>query len=198
MKVSKWFLILVLIFWKEAFVSEFSQSYHYYNIDEKELLESINNKKIPGYYFGKVNNWNTIVPESEIKDIDSKLIEINKGILLHYIFMEDAGWQVSVYKSNKCISSYSCFWGEGFEISSGNLNIEKLMNEIGIKFTEDEINKIFFPKDFSQAYESQPSYSFMHKLNIKNYENVSYEMLKMIEANEVELFKELKVLKIQK
>lgn len=79
-------------------MSEFSASYHLKTNDRAKVEELIKNSDNKGYIFEETNGWVTFLIEGPAFDINEAVIECNPGTMVHYIYAEDHGWELRVFK----------------------------------------------------------------------------------------------------
>ncbi|MEV5027734.1 hypothetical protein [Paenibacillus sp. LPE1-1-1.1] len=180
-------------------MSEFSQSYHLLGSKEK-AIELINHAGEQGFVFEDDNRWTTfVILGDEFKPSDS-IVESNKDLLVHYVYAEDHGWSLSIFKQSALIFKFDCSWeqtniedfgfdeeelaemfGDG-EVSAPSEEIfdldvvKKLVEEAGNVSSDLEA---LFTKDHEVifAMESPCAYQIAEKLGIFNYAWISADSL---------------------
>jgi|GEM_PF-1753920 hypothetical protein len=176
-------------------MSEFSQSYHLLGGVEA-AVELINRAGEQGLVFDNDGRWTTFVISGDQFVPSDAIVEANKDTLVHYVYAEDHGWSLSIFKQSALIFNYNCSWDnlEDFELTeeevaemydSGQLQapadeifdlqvVKQLIEEAGndaadleALFTEDE-EAIF-------AMETPSAYQIAERLGISNYAWISAE-----------------------
>ncbi|WP_342564943.1 hypothetical protein NST84_07300 [Paenibacillus sp. FSL R7-0345] len=180
-------------------MSEFSQSYHLLGSKEK-AIELINRAGEQGYVFEDDNRWTTfVISGDEFRPSDS-IVESNKDLLVHYVYAEDHGWNLSIFKQSALIFKFDCSWDES-DIEDFEFDEEELAEMFGegeISAPSDEISdldvvkklvedagnsssdlEVLFTKDPEVifAMESPGAYQVAEKLGIFNYAWISAESL---------------------
>lgn len=178
-------------------MSEFSQSYHLLSSQE-DAIELINRAGERGFVFENDNRWTTfVIVGDEFKPSDA-IVESNKDTLVHYVYAEDHGWSLSIFKQSALIFNYDCSWDnmEDFGFSEEELAhmfdggerrhsaieifdldvVTKLVEEAGndstdlaALFTKDE--EIIFAMEVPSAYQ------IAQKLGIAHYAWISADSL---------------------
>ena len=160
-------------------MSEFSESYHFITNNEKDVIDLLKRANLKGYIFPVTNNWCSFLPEGNIYKQNIKLIEANKGYLLHYQFAEDHGWSIKLYDSNKLISEYNCNWSDTLLIDEKNLFFEKI-EKIILKNDNQKIGiikELLNPKDYDDIYNTEPAYTFAKTIGLTYYKWLAYDYL---------------------
>lgn len=180
-------------------MSEFSQSYHLLSSTET-AIELINQAGKQGFIFEDDNRWTTfVILGDEFKPSDA-IIESNKDVLIHYVYAEDHGWSLSIFKQSALVFKFDCSWDEtniedfGFDeeelaeyFGDGELSVplgemfdldvvKKLVEEAGNVTSDLEY---LFTKDPEVifAMESPSAYQIAEKLGIINYAWISADSL---------------------
>ncbi|CAM4465150.1 hypothetical protein [Paenibacillus typhae] len=185
-------------------MSEFSQSYHLLGSKEN-AIELINLAGEQGFVFEDNNRWTTfVILGDEFRPSDS-IVESNKELLVHYVYAEDHGWSLSIFRQSTLIFKFECSWdetniedfdfdeeeliemfGDG-EVSSPSDEvfdldvIRKLVQEAGNDSSDLEV---LFTKDPEVifAMESPCAYQIAEKLGILNYAWISADSIDMDDA----------------
>ncbi|WP_054939122.1 hypothetical protein [Paenibacillus ihuae] len=178
-------------------MSEFSQSYHLLGSKEK-AIELINLAGEQGFVFEDNNRWTTfVILGDEFRPSDS-IVESNRELLVHYVYAEDHGWSLSIFKQSALIFKFDCSWdetniedfdeeeliemfGDG-EVSAPSVEIfdldviRKLVEEAGNDSSDLEV---LFTKDPEVIFtmESPCAYQIAEKLGILNYAWISADSL---------------------
>ncbi|MBD3917296.1 hypothetical protein H8B09_00900 [Paenibacillus sp. PR3] len=178
-------------------MSEFSQSYHLLGSVE-EAIGLINRAGEEGFVFEKANQWTTFVILGDQFVPSDAITESNQGLLVHYVYAEDHGWNMSIFKQSELVFKFDCSWDnmEDFGLTeeelaemydSGQLRapadeifdlkvVRKLVEEAGNEaadleslFTKDE--EVIF------AMETPSAYQIAEKLGISNYAWISADSI---------------------
>ncbi|NBD28390.1 hypothetical protein [Paenibacillus glycinis] len=183
-------------------MSEFSQSYHLLGKNENavELIKFAGQR---GYLFEDNNRWTTFVILGDIFSPSDSIVEANKDLLVHYVYAEDHGWSLSIFKQSVPIFKFDCSWDsiEDFDFTEEELAemlgerditatsgdifdldvIKKLVEEAGNDVSDLEA---LFTKDREAmiAMESPCAYLIAKKLGISNYAWISVESLEKNEG----------------
>lgn len=164
-----------------ASMSEFSESYHLFSTEQNDGVELLKRAWLRGYVYPASNHWVTIAPKGEIFKPNKRLINSNKGTLVHLINAEDHGWSISVYDGNKRAFHFECAWEEEVEINQDEYNRERMVelinqnpNKLSV-VTPLDITKVFYFSDFEEFFERDPVNQIAGLLRLDNYKWVSYE-----------------------
>ncbi|MNO59122.1 hypothetical protein D3C76_497030 [compost metagenome] len=69
--------------------------------------------------------WISFVIEGANFELNQPLIEQNPATLVHYIYAEDHGFEIGVFRKDEAVFEFECGWIEDVEISkyTGNLDL---------------------------------------------------------------------------
>ncbi|EBK2060064.1 hypothetical protein AAL85_25075, partial [Salmonella enterica subsp. enterica serovar Typhi] len=73
-------------------MSEFSESYYLFSLDQNDGIKLLKKAWLRGFVYPSSYNWVTIVPSGRSFQPNKRLINKNKGVLVHLINAEDHGW----------------------------------------------------------------------------------------------------------
>jgi hypothetical protein len=162
-------------------MSEFSESYHLFSREQKEGIDLLKRSFLRGFVYPVSNNWVTILPSGRIFQANKRLINRNKGILIHLIHAEDHGWSLSIYDNKNRTFHYECNWDEDLEINQDEYHRERLVelinsnpNKIRTVIPLD-ITKIFYVTDLEELFEKKPVSEIANLLRLEHFEWLSYD-----------------------
>ncbi|MCK8487534.1 hypothetical protein M0651_10155 [Paenibacillus sp. MBLB2552] len=162
-------------------MSEFSESYHLFSIDQNEGIKLLKKAWLRGFVYPSSYNWVTIVPSGRSFQPNKRLINKNKGVLVHLINAEDHGWSISIYDGRKRTFHYECNWEEEIDINQDEYNRERFVDLVNSNpyqqktVTPLDITKVFYVSDFEELFERNPVQQVAELLGFENYEWISYE-----------------------
>jgi len=162
-------------------VSEFSESYHLFSTEQNDGVKLLKRAWLRGYVYPVSNNWVTIIPKGKSFQPNKRLINNNKGTLVHLINAEDHGWSISIYDGNKRTFHFECSWEEEVEINQDEYNRKRMVDLINQNpnklswVTPLDITKIFYISDFEELFERDPVNQIAGLLRLDNYEWISFE-----------------------
>ncbi len=156
-------------------MSEFSESYHLKSNNQTDAVSLLKKASLSGHVLPQHNGWvSFVVKESQFEPID-KLISSNQGQLIHYIYAEDHGWEISIYFDSKRVFNYRCDWEDEISVDDNGLSMD-LIKELSMQEVSDEqLGEIFYPNDFDGIFDNPPAYKIAEILGLKHYEWVSYD-----------------------
>lgn len=159
-------------------MSEFSASYHLKTTDQQKAIDLIRASDNIGFVFPEKNGWVTFIVEGPTFDIRESIIDLNPGILVHYIYMEDHGWELSIFEKDDLISHYKCDWTDDLVVEKDELNLDLLREFILMQGnTAEDLEKVFFDsRNF--ADEEPPAYFIAQKLGLTYYEWLSADNIR--------------------
>lgn len=153
-------------------MSEFSSSYHLKTNDRAKVVDLIKNSNNKGYVFGETNGWVTFLIEGPAFDINDSVIECNPGLIVHYIFAEDHGWELRVFSKDELVFEYKCDWTDEILIEKEQFDISIIKEIIADQGNSiDNVDEIFDLSDLD--FENPPAYRLANKLGLVNYEWLS-------------------------
>lgn len=155
-------------------MSEFSESYHLKSSKQEDGVSLLKRASLSGYVLPQHSGWVSLVlKESQFEPID-ELISSNHGQLIHYIYAEDHGWEISIYLNSKQVLNYRCDWEDEISIDDKSLRMD-LIKELSTQEVSDEqLGEIFYPKGFDDIFDNPPAYRIAEILGLKHYEWFSY------------------------
>jgi len=165
-------------------MSEFSESFHLRSDSQQDGEELLRRAGLSGAVFSAVRGWVTVVPESELYAAVDKMAASNEGLLLHYLYAEDHGWQFALYKNNSIICQYECGWEEELAIDDSGLNQEVLVSVLIDESREKVLEDILNPADLNAVIMDPPAYRFANLLGLEHYEWLSGGYLDGIEERD--------------
>ncbi|GMK37187.1 hypothetical protein PCCS19_02400 [Paenibacillus sp. CCS19] len=162
-------------------MSEFSESYYLFSLEQNDGIKLLKRAWLRGYVYPASNNWVTIIPNGKSFQPNKRLINSNKGILVHLINAEDHGWSLSIYDGNRRTFHFECTWEDEIEINQDEYNRERIVDLINQNpnklrsVTPLDITKIFYISDFEELFEREPVNQITELLRIDNFEWISYD-----------------------
>lgn len=153
-------------------MSEFSSSYHLQTSDQQKVVELIRASNNKGFVFPECNGWVTFIVKGPAFGIRKSIVSLNPGLLVHYSYMEDHGWELSIFEKDEIISTYKCDWTDELIIEKEELDMV-LLRELVIK----QGNSF---EDLEEAFdlvkyvgEESPAYFIANKLGLRYFEWLS-------------------------
>jgi hypothetical protein len=162
-------------------MSEFSESYHLFSNEQKDGIELLKRSLLRGFVYPDSNNWVTIIPSGRIFQVNRRLINSNRSVLIHLINAEDHGWSLSIYDGKKRTFHYECTWEEDIEINQDEYHRDRLVELINSNphknrsITPLDITRIFYVSDLEELFEREPVTEIAELLRLDNYEWISYD-----------------------
>lgn len=154
-------------------MSEFSESFHLKSDNQQDGVELLKKADLTGAVFSPVQGWVTIVPESELFEAVEQMVAANQGLLLHYLYAEDHGWQFGLYKKSKAICQYECGWDPEFAIDDSGVNLTELLPLLTEGSHEEYLNEIMHPSGIDSIINDPPAYKFANLVGLEHYEWLS-------------------------
>lgn len=164
-------------------MSEFSASYHLRTKKRDDVVNLIKNSSNKGYVFEEANGWVSFVIKGPAFDIDDSLISYNPGIIVHYIYAEDHGWELRIFNKDDLVFEYKCDWTDEIHIEKELFDID-LIKELVIAQgnSVDDLESLFDITDYD--FEEPAAYKFAEKIGLTNYEWVSADYFDDSEVDE--------------
>lgn len=138
-------------------MSEFSASYHLKAKDREQAIKLIKDAGHQGFVFNETNGWVTFLIKGQVFGISESVIQCNPGLLVHYTYAEDHGWEFRVFEKNK------------FDLDVIKEMIASQGNE------SSDIEVIFEMDEFD--YEHSPAYQLAEKIGLVHYEWLSADYI---------------------
>ncbi|QCT04351.1 hypothetical protein E6C60_3641 [Paenibacillus algicola] len=153
-------------------MSEFSESYHLMAVDRETAIELIKKSGNKGYVFEEKNGWVTFLIDGPGFDINESVVRCNSGLLAHYIYAEDHGWQFQIFNKDKIVFDYKCDWSDEIIIDKDCFDLE-VINELIVSQGNEtsNIEEIFDIDEYD--FEDPPAYQLAEKIGLVNYEWIS-------------------------
>lgn len=168
-------------------MSEFSESFHLMTLEQSKAVTFVRNAEMSGYVYSEKNGWVTFVVEDRGKNVDEKLSELNPGILIYYVYLEDHMWILKIYNKDELVFDYEADWaGESLVIKKRLFDLE-ILHELIMQqgnSTED-IEQIFDFKSNEINYENPPPYLIAKRLGLENFEWISSDTLSSLDEKEL-------------
>jgi hypothetical protein len=155
-------------------MSEFSASYHAFSENLESVVQLLKKTSNSGYVFPVTHPWTTFVVDSEnFTDLHQEIIEAWSGILIHYIYTGDHGWQVHIFENSKLKFQFTNFFDD--ETVLPNVEqiefLKQLLLQCGNTF--EDMEEIFELDSYN--FENPGAYRLAKKLKLVNYEWLSNE-----------------------
>lgn len=154
-------------------MSEFSESFHLRSDSQQNGEDLLRRAGLTGAVFSPVRGWVTVVPESEMYEAIDQMVAANQGLLLHYLYAEDHGWQFALYKNNSIVCQYECGWVSELAINDSDLNQAVLVSLLIEKSREKVLENILYPPDLNAIIMDPPAYRFANLVGLEHYEWLS-------------------------
>ncbi len=158
-------------------MSENSDSYHLRTEDQQLGIDLLQRAGLKGFVLPATNGWVSLVAEGKAFEPNEKLIDKNKGLLLHYSYAEEFGWGFELYDHLKVISQYNASWIEGLDVSP-MINIEDLAHTLNPSLIEtkpDQLSAIFNPPVIENIVQGPPAPAFADLIGLNFFSWLSYE-----------------------
>lgn len=164
-------------------MSEFSASCHLRTENQAAAVKLIKDSGNTGYVYEETNGWVTFLIEGAGLSIDRKVIECNPGLLVHYIYAEDHGWELRIYNKDELVFEYGCDWTDDIQITKSVFDLE-LIQEIIIGQGNQlpNLEALFNMTEFDD--ELPPAYILAESFGLVNYEWVSADYMDSDELDE--------------
>jgi len=154
-------------------MSEFSESFHLRSDNQKDGEDLLKRAGLTGAVFCPVRGWVTIVPESELYEAVRPIVGVNQGLLLHYLYAEDHGWQFELYKEEKNICQYECGWDPEFAINDEKVDRVELLPLLIKADRGEDLENILHPSGLDAIITDPPAYRFARLIGLEHYEWLS-------------------------
>ncbi|MBP2112768.1 hypothetical protein [Paenibacillus silagei] len=153
-------------------MSEFSASYHLQTSDQQKVVELIRASNNKGFVFPESNGWVTFIVKGPAFGIRKSIVSLNPGLLVHYSYMEDHGWELSIFEKDEIISTYKCDWTDELIIQKDELDMV-LLRELIMKQGNsiEDVEKAFDLVKY--VGEEPPAYFIAKKLGLSYFEWLS-------------------------
>lgn len=115
-------------------MSEFSESFHLKNHSQGTAAAFLEKAGCEGYVYKEGNGWVTFLLEDSGDHVLDDLLSCNPGLLVHYAYAEDHGWELQVFFKDDLLFDYRCDWTDELQIDKNLYNldvIEELVLEYG-------------------------------------------------------------------
>ncbi len=165
-------------------MSEFSESFHLKSDSQQDGENLLRKAGLTGAIFSPVRGWVTIVPETEMYEAVDKMVAANRGLLLHYLYAEDHGWQFALYRDNNVICKYECGWDTELAINDSDLNQAEIVSLLTYKTCEEELESILHPENLDAIITDPPAYRFANRIGLEHYEWLAGSYLDEIEERD--------------
>jgi hypothetical protein len=157
-------------------MSEFSQSYHLRTTDKEEVVSLLKASGKHGFVFEPVNGWVTFVVANSEFSVDEAVTEQTAGLLVHYVYAEDHGWELIIYNKNELVFDYKCLWEEELVIEADIFELD-VIRELTLQQgnSAEDMESLFKFSDENElfAFEEHPAHQIADRLGIVHYAWVS-------------------------
>ena len=167
-------------------MSEFSASYHLKTKDRETAIELIKKSENKGYVFEETNGWVTFLIDGSVFDINESVIRCNPGLLVHYIYAEDHGWELRVFNKDEIVFEYKCDWTDEINIEKEIFNLEVIEEMIINQGNETSNLEDLFDID-EYDFENPPAYDLAERIGLVNYEWISSDYMSSDDLEEREV-----------
>jgi len=154
-------------------MSEFSESFHLRTDKQADGVNLLQRAGLCGAVFSASRGWVTIVPESGLCEAVAQMVGANEGVLLHYLYAEDHGWQFELYDSRTAICKYECGWDEELAINDAETDQSELVPLLVEESCEGALESILHPADIDAVIMESPAYRFANVVGLEHYEWLS-------------------------
>ncbi|MCL6604610.1 MAG: hypothetical protein K6T94_17235 [Paenibacillus sp.] len=150
-------------------MSEFSASYHLKTSDQQKVIDLIRASNNKGFVFPESNGWVTFIIQGPAFGIRKSIVSLNPGLLVHYSYMEDHGWELLIFEKDEIVSHYKCDWTDDLIIEKDELDLF-LLRELIMQQgnTAEDLEEIFDLVRFTG--EEPQAYLIANKLGLKYFE----------------------------
>ncbi|MCQ6563520.1 hypothetical protein [Paenibacillus mendelii] len=169
-------------------MSEFSESFHLKTLDQTKAVTLLRDSEMTGYVYGEKQGWVTFVVDYRGANVDEIISELNPGILVHYVYLEDHMWTLKIYNKDELVFDYEADWaGEDLVIEKKLFDLE-FLEELVLQQGNSIVGleQIFDFKDSKINFENQPAYLIAQRMGLTNYEWVSSDILSEFDHNQLE------------
>lgn len=158
-------------------MSEFSASYHLKAKDKEQAIKLIKDAGHQGFVFNEINGWVTFLIKGQAFDISESVIQCNPGLLVHYTYAEDHGWEFRVFEKDRVVFEYTCDWTDELHIEKNVYNLDVIKKLISSQGHEaSNLEEIFEMDEYD--YEHSPAYQLAEKIGLVHYEWLSADYIR--------------------
>lgn len=156
-------------------MSEVSETYNLRTTDQHTAFALLTAAGLRGFVYPPVNGWVTIVIDDWPGKVPPTLIAKNTCSLVRYLFVEDLGWQFTIWNGPQRVIHYECRWDEGvLAITDEQL----AMSEVERFFSLDTgvLREILYPRTEDLSF-PLPPLRFLEITGLPNCQWSSYNYL---------------------
>lgn len=166
-------------------MSEFSESWHLRTMEPQEAVKLLEQAERRGYVFEEENGWVTFVADGSSFQSDPQLISLNPGLLIHYIYAEDHGWELGVYKRDQRVFEYKCDWSDG-EIVVESSGFEAAMfAEFVDAPALEELEALFLNEHPDEIFQEEPAaYRCAYFIGLVHVDWISFDYIAFREQDQ--------------
>jgi len=165
-------------------MSEFSESFHLRSDNQQDGVELLKKAGFKGAVFSPVRGWVTVIPDSGLLEAVEQMAAANKGLLLHYLYAEDHGWQFALYENDNQISKYECGWPDELVIEDSGVNQSAMVKLLAEESRQAEMENILHPEDLEAIIAYPPAYRFANLVGLEHYEWLAGSYLDNVEERD--------------
>jgi hypothetical protein len=163
---------------------EFSESYHLRARFQADAADLLSRAGVAGYVFPEQDGWVSFVADGTPFVPNDALIEANQGLLLHWLYSEDA-WEFHLWQGAQLIHEYACTWDDGiihFNRGPSHVQLKRALGlELpGLKGTAGQ--QMMQPESLKEIYNLKPAHAFAHALGLTHYAHLSFDDLHLKDA----------------
>ncbi|WP_079908318.1 hypothetical protein [Paenibacillus sp. 32352] len=170
-------------------MSEFSESYHLKTADRDEVVRLLNQTGKKGYVFEETNGWVTFVFDGEPFQADEAIVSHNPGLLVHYIYAEDHGWELKIFKKAELVFDYQCDWTDEIEVKRNLYDIRVIKELVMDQETSlEDLESIFINEHQDAIFdEIPPAHQFASLIGLVHVDWISFDSMEWRHANEEDI-----------
>lgn len=164
-------------------MSEFSESYHLRTSDREAAVNLIRNSGNTGYVFAETNGWVSFLIEGANFSVNPEVIKQNPGLLVHYIFAEDHGFEFRVYRKEEAVLEFVCDWNDEVEIEDNELDLGVIRELVLLQGNSiSGIEQLFEAE--SMFSDITPAYELAERIGLVHYAWLSADNVEEYETDE--------------
>ncbi|MCZ8522327.1 MULTISPECIES: hypothetical protein [Paenibacillus] len=169
-------------------MSQFSNSFHLKTSDPTKAVTLLNDAQVTGYVYEEHNGWVTFAAEYKGRHIDELLSEYNPGILVHYVYLEDHMWTLTIYNKDELVFHYKADWAGSALLIEKDLFDLEFLEELVLQQgnSTSGLEPIFDFKDSPINAENPPAYLIAQRLGLSHFEYVSPDYLSNLDEEQLE------------
>lgn len=160
-------------------MSEFSESYHLKTNNREQVVELIKKTNKKGYVYEESNGWVTFVFDGSQFEADESIVSCNPGVLVHYIYAEDHGWELKIFKKEELVFDFKCEWTDEIYTEKKLYDIDVIKELIADQGTSvDDIESIFINEHEEAIFGvTPPAHQFAFLIGLVHFDWISFDYL---------------------